>query len=122
MTDTIVYQKYICNTELAVYIKKKLLFSLFSFLLFIAGSVSCQPYYFRHYPVEDELSNSTPFTCLQDKKGFIWMGTNDGLNRFDGYTFRIFRNNPDDSLSIVSNRIRTLFENKNGTKYRNCST
>ena len=82
-TDTIVYQKYICNTELAMYIKKKLLFSLFSFLLFIAGGVSCQPYYFRQYSVEDGLSNSTLFTCLKDKKGFIWMGTKDGLNGFD---------------------------------------
>lgn len=100
-----------------MYFKNKLLFILFSFLLIIACSVDCQPYYFRHYQVEDGLSNSTVFTCLQDKKGFLWMGTKDGLNRFDGYTFKIFRHNPDDSLSIGSNRVRTLFEDKNETIY-----
>ncbi len=103
--------------KLAMHFKNKLLFILFTLVLSIVGTVSSQPYYFRHYQVEDGLSNSTVFTCLQDKKGFLWIGTKDGLNRFDGYTFKIFRNNPDDSLSIGSNRVRTLFEDKNATLY-----
>ena len=45
------------------------------------------------------------------------MGTKDGLNRFDGYTFKIFRNNPDDSLSIGSNLIVSLYEDKSSTIY-----
>lgn len=100
-----------------MYLKNKLTFILFTFLLSVSNSVSSQPYYFRHYQAEDGLSNSTVFTCLQDKKGFLWMGTKDGLNRFDGYTFKIFRNNPGDSLSIGSNWARTLFEDKSGTLY-----
>ncbi len=50
---------------------------------------------------------------LQDKKGFLWFGTKDGLNRFDGYTFKIFRNDPDNPKSIGNNFIHSLYEDKN---------
>lgn len=49
-----------------------------------------QPYFFRHYQVENGLSNNTVFCSLQDKNGFLWFGTKDGLNRFDGYHFKQF--------------------------------
>jgi len=49
---------------------------------------------------------------LQDKKGFLWFGTKDGLNRFDGYTFKIFRNDPDNPKSIGNNFIHSLYEDK----------
>lgn len=67
-----------------------------------------QSYYFRHYQVENGLSNNTVFCSAQDKHGFLWMGTKDGLDRFDGYTFKIFRNDPDDSLSLGDNFIRSI--------------
>jgi len=51
---------------------------------------------------------------MQDKKGFLWFGTINGLNRFDGYRFRIYRHNHDDSTSIGSNFIRCLYEDKKG--------
>lgn len=55
-----------------------------------------QPYYFRHYEVENGLSNNTVFCGIQDKDGFMWFGTKDGLNRFDGYRFKLFNiDNPD---------------------------
>lgn len=73
-----------------------------------------QPFYFRHYQVENGLSNNAAITCLQDKKGFIWFGTKDGLNRFDGYRFKVFRNEPDDSTSIGSNFIHCLYEDHYG--------
>lgn len=72
-------------------------------------SAVCQPYYFRNYQVENGLSNNTVFSCVQDQQGFVWMGSKDGLNRFDGYTFKVFRNNPVDSTSIGDNFIRSLF-------------
>lgn len=90
---------------------------LITVLLTIACSASSQPYYFSHYQVEDGLSNSTVYASLQDKKGFLWMGTKDGLNRFDGYTFKIFRNNPKDTNSIGSNLVRTLYKDNNGIIY-----
>jgi ligand-binding sensor domain-containing protein/signal transduction histidine kinase len=84
------------------------------FLLFWSGSAFCQPYYFRHYQVENSLSNNAVICCLQDKKGFLWLGTKDGLNRFDGYSFKIFNNDPDDSNSIGNNFIHSLYEDANG--------
>lgn len=67
-----------------------------------------QSFYFRHYQVEQGLSNNTVFCTSQDKKGFFWLGTKDGLNRFDGYRFKVFRNEPDDPHSIGDNFIRSL--------------
>ncbi|MFT3903335.1 MAG: two-component regulator propeller domain-containing protein [Niabella sp.] len=72
-----------------------------------------QHYYFRHYQVEDGLSNNTVICTMQDSKGFLWFGTKDGLNRFDGYTFKVFRNNPADSTTIGNNSIWRLYEDKN---------
>lgn len=72
-----------------------------------------QPYYFRHYQVEDGLSNNAVVCCLQDSKGFLWFGTKDGLDRFDGYTFKIFRNDPENKKSIGSNFIHALYADKN---------
>jgi ligand-binding sensor domain-containing protein len=68
-------------------------------ILFLAISITiayAQPYYFRHYEVENGLSNNTVFCSFQDKDGFMWFGTKDGLNRFDGYRFKLFNiDNPD---------------------------
>ncbi|WP_114791358.1 two-component regulator propeller domain-containing protein [Niabella yanshanensis] len=83
-------------------------------ILFILISAVCfgQPYYFRHYQVEDGLSNNTVGCVLQDHKGFLWFGTKDGLNRFDGYTFKVFQNEGDTLHGIGSNFIISLHEDK----------
>lgn len=86
---------------------------LLAILFFTALHGNAQPHYFRHYQVEDGLSNNAVVCCLQDSKGFLWFGTKDGLDRFDGYTFKVFRNNPDDAKSIGSNFIHTLYADKN---------
>ncbi|UII21474.1 hybrid sensor histidine kinase/response regulator transcription factor [Fulvivirga ligni] len=92
--------------------KRALLSVLFCLLL--ATSVSAQSYYFRHYQVENGLSHNTITCSVQDHEGFMWFGTKDGLNRFDGYSFKIFRNDPQDSTTIGSNFIQNLYE-LNGT-------
>ena len=84
-------------------------------LIITAEFAVCQPYYFRHYQVENGLSNNAVICCLQDKKGFLWFGTKDGLNRFDGYSFKIFRANPDHPGSIGGNFIHSLYEDREGT-------
>ncbi|MEI6946088.1 two-component regulator propeller domain-containing protein [Paraflavisolibacter sp. H34] len=85
-------------------------------LLFLlpAARLPAQPVYFRHYQVENGLSNNAVIATLQDRKGFMWFGTKDGLNRFDGYSFKVFRNNPDDSGSIGNNFIHSLYEDPEG--------
>lgn len=69
-----------------------------------------QAAYFRNYQVEDGLSHNSVWAVMQDSYGFLWFGTNDGLNRFDGKSFKIYRKKQDDSLSIGNNFIHYLKE------------
>jgi len=84
-------------------------------LLCFKQTIHAQQYYFKHYHVEHGLSNNSVACSLQDRNGFLWFGTINGLNRFDGYNFKVFRNDPEDSTSIGSNFIRCLYEDKNGS-------
>jgi signal transduction histidine kinase/ligand-binding sensor domain-containing protein/DNA-binding response OmpR family regulator len=58
------------------------------------------------------LSHNIIYDIVQDKNGFIWIATQDGLNKFDGYEFRKFRFNANDSNSISGNYIKSLFVDK----------
>lgn len=51
---------------------------------------------------------------LQDRQGYIWVATQDGLNRYDGYEFKVFRHDVDDEFSLADNRTFDLFEDKDG--------
>ena len=64
--------------------------------------------------MEQELSQSTVSSIVQDDKGFMWFGTWDGLNRYDGYNFTVFRHDPDDPDSLSSSNIAFLFEDRGG--------
>ena len=70
---------------------------------------------FKHLSVEAGLSHSTVNCILQDRKGFMWFGTDDGLNKYDGYSFTTYKHNPDDPFSISHNRIWFLFEDSSET-------
>lgn len=63
--------------------------------------------------MQDGLSNNKVNCVLQDKAGFIWFGTEDGLNRFDGYEFKVFRPSSEKN-SIVSKDIWSLYEDEEG--------
>lgn len=65
---------------------------------------------FDHITTQHGLSSSSVLCIIKDYKGFMWIGTYNGLNRYDGTKFEIFRNDPEDSLSIYSNFIWSLFE------------
>ena len=60
------------------------------------------------------LSQGMVFDILQDKEGFIWIATKNGLNRYDGYSFKIFTNDPYNAHSLSSNTILKLFEDSKG--------
>lgn len=70
---------------------------------------------FTHLTTDDGLSQSTMRCILKDKYGFIWVGTQDGLNRYDGYSFTIYRNIPKNARSLNGNSIGALFEDREGT-------
>ncbi|MCW8849359.1 MAG: triple tyrosine motif-containing protein, partial [Melioribacteraceae bacterium] len=72
---------------------------------------------FDHLTTKDGLSNSAVTCIYQDKIGFMWFGTQDGLNRYDGYTFKIFKHNPDDTTSLSDNFIFSIYENESGILY-----
>ena len=65
---------------------------------------------FRHLNQANGLSSSMISSIVQDDLGFVWIGTQDGLNRYDGYQMTIFRNIPDDSNSISHNQITCLLK------------
>ena len=69
---------------------------------------------FRRLTMEDGLSNNEVLTAIQDRQGYIWLGTADGLDRYDGYTFRVFRHDPNDPKSISGNLVHTICQDPEG--------
>ena len=71
-------------------------------------------YRFSHLDVNQGLSNSQVKTFLKDSRGFVWIGTISGLNRFDGSTLKIFRNDPRDTTTLIDNDIYKILEDPFG--------
>ena len=65
---------------------------------------------FKHITDDQGLSNTSVECILQDNRGFIWFGTLDGLNRYDGYKITVYNNDPKDTGSISDNTIRCIYE------------
>lgn len=76
--------------------------------------MQAQPYYFKHYQVENGLSNNSIFCSVQDQSGLMWFGTKDGVNRFDGYSFKTYRHDPANQKSLGNDKIHTLASDQNG--------
>ncbi|MFN8446383.1 MAG: two-component regulator propeller domain-containing protein [Caldilineaceae bacterium] len=69
---------------------------------------------FTHLTTEDGLAQNNVQAILQDRQGFLWFGTSDGLSRFDGYNFVTFKHNPDQSNSLPGNLVTDLAEDAEG--------
>src|SRR6185436_14521474 len=65
---------------------------------------------FGRIPVDKGLSHSTVYCSYQDSQGFMWFGTEDGLNKYDGYSFEVYKSDPADKRTISNNIIRCIFE------------
>ena len=89
--------------------------SLLFFVTFVSHlPAQVSPLYFEKITSQNGLSNNKVNCILQDTRGFIWIGTDDGLNRYDGNNFTIFRNQPGNPYCISGNIIMDLVEDKNG--------
>ena len=100
--------------------KAQILF-LFSIYYFLIGSTPVMKAQTgKFYSTDKELSNSLINAVYQDRKGFIWIATENGLNKFDGTRFSIYRHNATDSTSLKNNYVRTLFEDSRGNFWIGC--
>ena len=95
-------------------IKIVLLFAFFS--LFRISTLNSQnnKYVFSHVDVNRGMSDNFVKCMYKDTKGFIWFGTNNGLNRYDGYKFEVFQQNSSDTASITDNDINAITSDKDG--------
>jgi len=98
---------------------------LFVFTVLIPHFLIAQiPPKFQYYTIADGLSNNYVTSIIQDHRGFMWFGTNEGLNRFDGYQFINYKFDPDNTeRSLTNSWIEAIYEDKEGTIWagtRNC--
>src|SRR5687767_5846259 len=79
----------------------------FTFLLLFGQSYDLK---FKRQGVSNGLSNSNIYSIIQDYNGFMWIGTVNGLNRYDGYKYTVYRHKRNDSTTIYGNEILSLLE------------
>ena len=93
---------------------KKLWLYIFCFLLlaFTAAGQGARQYTFTHYGVSSGLASNEATASLQDEYGFVWVATNNGLQRFDGQRYLSFRHEKGDTTSIPHNFVTQLLLDK----------
>src|SRR5207244_2996788 len=79
-----------------------------------AGFAQNQSFNFEHMGTHEGLSQINVLCIFQDSRGLMWVGTTDGLNRYDGYNFTIYRNDAKDNTTITGNYINDIAEDKDG--------
>jgi ligand-binding sensor domain-containing protein/signal transduction histidine kinase len=79
-----------------------------------AAHASVSPLQFQHLTIENGLSQSSIHAVFQDSRGFLWLGAQEGLNRYNGYTFTVYRSKLGDSLSLSHSWVMCLAEDRTG--------
>lgn len=87
------------------------LFLLLTIAIDIAAQPICQV---KHFSVSDGLAQGNVMSILQDQKGLVWFSTWNGLNKFDGYTFKTYKTSQESKYAFGSNRMGTISESKYG--------
>ena len=88
----------------------RLLILIVLVLLSLSFFAQSEQYKFSRLDIYDGLSHNQVNGILKDPDGFLWFGTMSGLNRYDGYSFKVFRNKHGDSSSLCNNHIHALYE------------
>ncbi|MFP4024309.1 MAG: two-component regulator propeller domain-containing protein [Thiohalospira sp.] len=78
--------------------------------LFLCGLLKAQPITVKHFTIEDGMSQTSVQCMMQDREGFLWIGTQDGLNKYDGYSFIRYKNDPSDTNTLSNNYIHCIYE------------
>ena len=88
---------------------------VFLLCLYTSLTVAAQPLcQIKHFSVNSGLSQGVVVNIMQDKKGFLWFATWNGLNKFDGYTFKNYKAFPGDGCTLTTNRFSYITESKDG--------
>ncbi|MEK9137527.1 MAG: two-component regulator propeller domain-containing protein, partial [Bacteroidota bacterium] len=98
-----------------------MMFVLLVALVLLAPSLIAQSLKFQHIGVEDGISQDIVTCIAQDSLGFMWFGTEDGLNMYDGYSFTVFKNDPRNISSLPASVIRSLTVDSKGRLW-SCTT
>jgi PAS domain S-box-containing protein len=73
--------------------------------------------YFEHISTEQGLSNQNVYCIFQDSKGFMWFGTRDGLNKYDGYNIKVYKHDPEDIKSLGAKQVYSIIEDPNNSRF-----
>ena len=101
------------RTTLAISLKNLLTFIL-HFLLIIPLYNQSVNWMIDPVAIDEGISDLRVNCILEDHQGFIWFGTDDGLNRFDGYDYKVYQHIPSDSTSLPSSKIEEIYQDRNG--------
>ncbi len=84
------------------------------FLFPLRVAAQTQKIRFERLGIEEGLSQNAVLAIAQDTQGFLWIGTEDGLNKYDGYQFTVYKHDPDDPTSLIDNYVSEILVDRNG--------
>ena len=111
--EMIAFKMAMLKIQKSTLLLNKTVMILFSALFHLLYAQSTE-IIFDHLSLEHGLSQSSVYTIIQDSQGFMWFGSEDGLNQYDGYQFKISRNDPENPNTLGANTIFEIFEDTRG--------
>lgn len=102
--------------------KRARLYLTYMFLILSGAVMGVQNSYFEHLKVSNGLSHYSVNSLYQDEHGLIWIGTRDGLNRYDGNEITVYKQIKGDTTALFGNNIRSVCGDKNGNLFMQCKS
>ena len=101
-------------THLIIIMKRLIILKALIIIPILTFAIDISNIKFDHLTVDDGLSQNTVERIFQDRQGYIWIATRDGLNRYDGFKFETFRNEREDTNSLASSWVTAITEDAEG--------